>query len=118
MGRNHSDDDDESVDVCHHQCLGASSNFSVSQEDFTLDLESNLDKEEVLIKNSSSSHYPLCSTIFDAYTCDRDTPCSSSYSSNELNYELTQDGEIIHDENDNDKITEYSFHTSSYLLFH
>ena len=98
LGNNHSDEDDF-VDACDHECLGASSDLSVSHEDFTLDLESDSVKEDVLIETSSSSHYPLCSSLYDASTCDRDTPCPSIFSSDELTSQLTQGGDIIHDEN-------------------
>lgn len=81
---NNSFDDDDSVDVCDHKSPGVSSNLLVSHEYFNLDPESNSIKEDVLIETSSSSHYPLCSIIYDASTCDQDTPCSLISSSIEL----------------------------------
>lgn len=72
----------------------------------------------MLIETSSSSHYTLCSTIYDASTCDEDTPWSLSSSSNELSSQLTQGNDIIHDANENNQIIEYSFHLSSSLLLH
>lgn len=96
FGKNHPNDDD-SIDVFNHEFPGASTNLLVSHEDFTFDLESNSVKEDVLIENSSSSHYPLCSTVYDSSTCNGDNPRSLSSSSNELYSQFTQGDEIIHD---------------------
>lgn len=100
FGKNHPNDDD-SIDVFDHEFPGASIDLLVSHEDFTLDPEYDSVKEDVVIKNSSSFHYPLCSTICDVSTYDGDNPCSLSSSSNELYYEFTQGDEIIPDVNEN-----------------
>ena len=68
---NHSNDDDF-IDECDYECPGATTDPLVSYEDFTLDWESDSVKENVFIETSSSSHYPLCSSICDASTCDGD----------------------------------------------
>ena len=77
LGDNHFNDDDL-VDVCNHEFPSAPVDLLICHEYFNLDLQSDLVKEDVLIKTSSSSHYCLCSTIYDEPTCNRDTPCSSS----------------------------------------
>lgn len=58
LGNNHYNDDD-SVDVCDHELPCVSVDLLVSHEDFTLDPEYDLVKEDVLVESSSSSHYPL-----------------------------------------------------------
>lgn len=117
LGNNHPGDDD-CVYVFNHEFLGVLTDILVSHEDFDLDLESYLVEEHVITKTSSSSHYPVCSNIFDAFTCNIDTPWSTIYSSNDLTSQLRLGGEIIHDENENNKIIEYSFHSLSSLLLH
>lgn len=100
LGNNHYDYD-KSIYICDHEFLGASFDFMVPPEgvDMTkLDLESDPAKK-FLIETSSSSHYPSFSIVFDASTFDGDTPFSSSYSSDQLTFQLTQCVEIIHDEN-------------------
>ena len=72
LGKNHSDDD-ESVYLGDYECPGASSNLLVSHEYFTLDLESDSVKKDVIIKTSSLPHYPMCSIVCDVSTCDKDT---------------------------------------------
>lgn len=72
-GNNHFNDDDL-VDVCDHDFPSASANILVAHEYFNLKYD--LVKEDVPIETSSSSRYPLCSTVFDASICDRDTPFS------------------------------------------
>lgn len=75
LGNSHSNDDDF-VEVCDHEFPGASLDLLVYHEEFLVDLESDLVKEDVLIETSSSSHYPLCSTICNTSTYDGNTPCS------------------------------------------
>jgi len=98
---NHYSDNDVFVDVYGDECPSAPTNLLVSKEYFDLKdlyLESNSVKEDILMESFSSVHYPLWPTIFNALTCEEDTPCSSSSSSNELNFGLTQCSEVIHHE--------------------
>jgi len=100
LGNNHFDDDNY-VEVCDDECPCVPVLFSVSHENFNLkdlDLGSILVKEKSLIEISFVSHYPLCSPICDASTCDEYTPCSSSSSSHERTSQLTQGNEVFHDE--------------------
>jgi len=116
LDNNHSNDDDF-IDLRNHKCPGVSTNLLVSHEDFNLDPESDSVKG-VLIETSSSSRYPLCTTICDTSTCDKDTPCYLSSSSNELSSQLKQGSQIIHDANENNQMIKYSFHPSSSLPLH
>jgi len=98
---NHHSEDDHSIDVHGDEFPSALTDLPVSQEDFDLkylDIEYVSVKEDVLMETPSSPHSPLCSTFCNVLTYDEDTPCFSSSSSNELNFELTQDSEDIHDE--------------------
>jgi len=117
LGNNQYDYHD-SFDVWDEEGPSASANLLISHEDFNLYLKSNYVKEYVFIKTSYSSHCPFFSTICDASTCDRDTPCSSSSSSDELTSQSTKGGEIIHDENEKNQTIEYYLHPSRYLLLH
>ena len=76
--------------------LGEPFYLSASQKNFVskyLDLESSSVQEYVLMGTSSSPHYPLFSTICNAF---------SSY--NELGFELKQGSEIIHDQEEGNRI--------------
>lgn len=98
---NNNYDDDDSIYVCDDGFRSALADLVVPRENFDvkyLDLESNSFKECILMGTSFPSHYPLCSIVFDSSTCDEDTPCSSSNSSNELTSQLTQGSEVFHDE--------------------
>ena len=75
-------------------------------------------KGDILTEISSSYHYPLCSIVCDASTCDGETPCYSISSSNELTSQFIQGGEDIHDERQNNQIIEYSFDPSPSLVLH
>lgn len=80
-------DGDESIYVCDDEFTSALAELVVPRENFDvkyLDLESDWFKEYVLMGPSFPSHYPLCSIVSDASICDKDTPCSSSNSSDEL----------------------------------
>jgi len=70
------------------------------------------------METSSSSHYPLCATVCNASNCDEDTPFSLSSSYDELNSQLTQGSEVIHDEKRNNQIIEHPFYPSSFLVLH
>ena len=70
------------------------------------------------METPSSPHYPLCSTFCNALTCDGDTPFSSISSSNELNFELTQNSEVIHDEKEGMWLINYPFDSLSFPIFH
>jgi len=83
-----------------------------------LDLESNSVKEDVLTETSSSSQYPLFSTVCDTSTCNGGTPCYLSLYYDELTSQLAQVGEIIHDANENNQIFEQSSQPSSSLHLH
>lgn len=68
-------------------------------------------EENSLINTFSLSHYPLWSLVYDASTCNEDTPCSSSSSSHELTSQFTQGSEVVHDERENNHDIEYPFHS-------
>lgn len=91
--KNNNPNNDGYVDVCDDECQSVPVDLLMSH------LESNSIKWYVHIKISSSFHYPLCSIVYNTSTCGEDTPCSSSSSSQELTFQLTQGGEIINDEN-------------------
>lgn len=98
---NHHHDDSESIIVCDDVFPSTPFGISVLQEKIVskyIDIESDSYQEVVRFETSSSPHYPLCSIVCNSSTCEEDTPCSSSSLSNELDFELTQDSEVIHDE--------------------
>lgn len=118
---NHHSGDDDYVDVCNDEFPSEPANPSLPREYFYLkylDLESDSVNEYVVMKTSSLSHYPLCSTIFYVSTYEEDTPCYLSSSFDELTSQLTQGSEVIHTEQENNQIIEYSFHPSSSPVFH
>lgn len=78
-----------------------------------VNLESNSIKDDVFIENSTSPHYPSCSTF-----CNVDTPFSPDSSSNELDFELMQGSDIIHDQEEGNEIIKYPFHPLSFLILH
>ena len=117
LGGSHPNDDN-SISICHDERPSKSCDLLVSHEYFNLDLEFASVKEDVPIETSPSPHVPLCPTIQNTSTCNKDTPCSLSYSSNELSPRLTQGSEVVHDEFENSQIAENSSHPSSYLLLH
>lgn len=67
--------------------------------------------------SSSSPPYPLCSIFYNASTCDGYSQFPSSLLSHELNLEMTQDSENIHDEEESDEIIKNSFHIPYHMLF-
>lgn len=94
---NHHLDDSDSIIVGNDGFPNIPFGFSKKLFMKYLDLESNLVRVDVLMETSSSPYYPFCSTFCNALSCDEDTPCSPSSSSNELDFELTQASGIIHD---------------------
>jgi len=72
LGKNHFDDD-ESIEVSDEKYPRAPVYLLVSHEDFNLDVIYHSAKEDAFIE-TSTSHYPLCSTIGKASTCARGTP--------------------------------------------
>lgn len=89
----HHSDDDDSIEVYYDEYTSAPIDILVSQEYFNfkdLDIEFDSVKEDVLMQTSSSAHYPLCSNICNAVTCEEYTPCSSRLSSHEFNFQMTQ----------------------------
>lgn len=99
LGNHHSDDDD-SIDVHGDKFPSAPFDISVSKEDFVLedlDLKVGSVQENVLMETSTSPHYTSYSTFCNKFTCEEDTPCFSSSLSNELDFELTQGCDAIHE---------------------
>lgn len=108
----------DSIIVCDDGFPRAPLNFPISQEYFDLkylDIEYVSIKEYVIMETSSSPHYPLCSTFCNATTCEEDTPCYSSSSSNELDSKLTQGSKVIHDGEEGIK---YPSHSLSFPILH
>ena len=57
LGNHHSPDS-----ICHDECPSTSCDLLFSQEDFNLDLECALVREEIHIETASSPQFPLCPT--------------------------------------------------------
>lgn len=76
--------DYNSISVCHNECPSTSCDLLVSHEYFNLDLEFFSVKEYVPIETSPSPLFPLCPTIHNTSSCNKDTPCSFASSSDEL----------------------------------
>lgn len=118
---NHHPDDYDSIIECNDGFPSVTFNLPNSQEDFDLkylDLESISVEEDVIMETSSSPHYPLCSTFCNSSTCEEYTPCCLCSSSNELDFKLTPDSEVIHDEEEGNKLIKYPFHSLSFPIFH
>jgi len=89
---NHHFNDHDLID----EFLGTSANIFISQED-------------LLIGTSSSAYYRLCHVACNIISCDENIPCSLNIQSNELNFELIQGSEVIHDEEQNNEIIDHPF---------
>lgn len=115
-------DEEDFFDTYDDEFQSASINLSVSEEYF---ISKDLDLTFVSIKkysltntSSSSPPYSLCSTLYNASTCDGDYHCSSILLSHELNLEMTKDSKNIHDEEENSETIENPFHPLSYFVLY
>ena len=70
------------------------------------------------METSSLPHYPFCSSICNASICNEGTPCSLCSSSNELDFQLKQGSEVIHDEEEGDQLIKDPFHSLSFPIAH
>lgn len=110
-----------SIIICDYGFPNAPTDLSISQEYFVLDnldLNSDSVQEIVLMKTSSSPHYPLRSTSCNALTSKGDTPCSLISSSNEFDFKLTQGSEVTYDEEKGKKLIKCPFHSLSFPILH
>lgn len=113
---NHHSNHKYSIDIYGNGCPSVSIDFLISQENFNLhgfNLEFNLVKEYFLMGISSSAY---CTLYLVSY--NENIPCSLNLQSDEQNFELTQDNEVIYDEEENNEIIKHPSHAFQFPILH